>query len=70
MHGTVRQHANEARSAAVDLLPIVHGGTAESGGVGDGGDVEEEIGAAAKGRVDGHGIANGGIGEQIGRAHV
>ena len=70
MHGAIGQDTNEARSAAVDLLPVVHGGTAESGGVSDGGDMEEEIGAAAKGRVDGHGIANGGIGEHVAGAQA
>ena len=38
--------------------------------MGDGGDVEEEIGGAAEGCVDDHGVADGGVGEDVVSAEV
>src|SRR3981189_1087916 len=39
-------------------------------GVGDGGDVKEEISGAAEGSVDDHGVVDGGVGEDLGCADV
>ena len=63
--GAVGQRVDEARDLAVDVCPVFGGWAVEPGGVGDGGDVEQEIGRAAEGRVDDHGVADGGVGEDV-----
>ena len=63
--GTVRQHADEARNAAVDVDPVVYGRATKPCGMGDGGNVEQEIGGTAEGRVDDHRIADAGVGQDV-----
>ncbi len=45
-------------------------GRCEFCGVGDGGDVEQQIGGAAEGCVDDHGVVDGGVGEDVLSAEV
>src|SRR5258706_719790 len=61
----VGQRIDEAWDAAVDVDPVVNTGTSEAGGVGDGGDVQEEVGRAAECGVDGHGVADRGGSEDV-----
>ena len=63
--GAVRQDADEARHTAVDVDPIVDGRSPKPSGVGDGGDVEQEIGGTAKGRMDDHRVADAGVGDDV-----
>ena len=62
----VGQNADQPGDLDVDLVPVVDGGPRQSGGEGDGRDVEQQVGRSAERGVDDHGIANGGIGEDIG----
>ncbi len=57
--GAVGQHIDQARHGAVDAAPVFHGGARQAGGMGDGGDVQQQVGAAAKGGVDDHGVVQG-----------
>ena len=50
---------------AIDRGPVVHGGAAESGGVGDGGEVQKQVGGSAERGVDDHGVADGAVGEDV-----
>ena len=63
--GAVGERIDEARDFAVGAMPVVSRGTAQARGVGDGGDVQEEVGRAAEGGVDDHGVLHGFIGEDV-----
>ena len=63
--GAVGESVDESRDLAVDAGPVFCCGPVEFRGVGDGGDVEQEIGGAAEGRVDDHRVVDGGVGEDV-----
>jgi len=63
--GAVGQGVDQARHLAAKRGPVVDRGSANFRGVGDGGDVQEQVGRAAEGGVDGHGIAKGCIREDV-----
>ena len=70
LHGRVVPRAvgesvDEARNLAIDVCPVFCGGPLEFCGVGDGGDVQEEVGRSAEGRVDDHGVVDCGLGEDV-----
>src|SRR5256885_97796 len=50
-------------NVTVDINPRAF----EAGVIGDGGDVQQQVHRAAEGSVNGHGIANGGIGQDVAR---
>ena len=64
--GAVGQHVHQARHGAVDRRPIFHHRAAQPGGMGDGRNVQQQIGAAAEGGVHHHGIVHGILGQNIG----
>ena len=63
--GAVGQRIDQSRHQAIDRGPVSDGGALEPRRVGDGGNVEQQIGGSAKGCVDHHGVANGCVGENI-----
>ena len=63
----IREDIDETWDGAVDARPVVDGGAGEAGGVGDGGDVEREIGGAAERRVGDEGVVNRAGGEEVAR---
>ena len=63
----VWEDIDEARGALVHGDPVGDRRAREPGGMGDGGDVEEEIRGAAECCVDGHRIADGGGREDVAR---
>ena len=54
--GTVRQHVHQPGRPAVDPFPVLHRGTAQAGGVGDGRDMQQQVGGTPEGGMDRHGI--------------
>src|SRR5271157_2747043 len=55
LHGGMHLRAvgkgiDQAGDLAVDARPVIHCGAAQAGGVGDGGDVENQVGGSAEGR--------------------
>ena len=61
--GSIGHHAHEAGRAAVNGDPIIHRGSAKAGRMGDGRDVQQQVGRTTKGRMNGHRIAQRGVGE-------
>ena len=61
--GSIGHHAHEAGRAAVNGDPIVHRGSAKACRMGDGRDVQQQVGRTAKGRMDGHRITQRGVGQ-------
>ena len=55
----VGKNADEARHDGIDPDPVIDRRQGNAGGVGEGGDVEEEICRAAEGGVDHHRVAQG-----------
>ena len=69
--GAVGKGVDDTRDFAVNAVPVIDRGAAQAGRVGDGGDVEDEVGGSAEGRVNDHGVGDGGIGEDAlhGKVH-
>ena len=65
IHRTVRQDVDKSRNAAIGFLPIRDGRTFETGGMGDGGNVQQKIGRAAAGRMHGDGIVDRRLREDV-----
>ena len=61
----VRQDVDDPRDAAVDRGPVVDGGSPKARGVGDRREVEQQVGGPAEGRVDGHRVPHGRVGEDV-----
>jgi len=61
----VGQGIDEPWHPAVDGHPVLDGGPPQPGVVGDGGDVQQQVGRAAEGGVDDHRVAHGGVREDV-----
>ena len=57
----VGQRVHQARRLAIDARPIVHRGARQSRGMGDGRQVQDQVGGTAEGRVHHQGIAHRGV---------
>ena len=68
--GTVRQRIDEPGHPAVDGRPIARVGPAQSGGVSNGGDVQDQVRRSAERRVDDHGVAKRGVGHDVAHRDV
>ena len=66
----VGQGVHQARHLAIDLRPVGGGGPLQFRRKGDGGNVQQQIGGSAKGRVDHHGVLNRGLRQDIRRADL
>ncbi len=66
--GAIGQRIDEARDLAIDLDPIFAGRAAQAGGVGDRGDVQEQVGRSAERRVDDHRVTNRLVGQHVAQA--
>ena len=55
----IRERINQPRGAAVNALPVLHGGWFEASSVGNRRDVQEKVSRSAKSRVDEHRIFQG-----------
>ena len=65
MRRAVRQHIDEAGDAAVDVDPVLDCGPRQSGGVRDGGNVQQQIRRAAERCVNRHRVADGSRRENV-----
>ena len=61
----VGKRVDETRNLAVEAGPVLHGRTPQAGRVGDGRDVQHEIGRAAEGRVADHRVVDGVVGQDV-----
>ena len=61
----VRQYAHEPRHLAIDLGPIGNGWPRQTGGEGDGWNVQQKICGASAGGMNDHRVANGSGGENV-----
>ena len=61
----VGKRVDEARDEAIDLNPVRDGGALKARGMGDGGQMEEQVGGTAEGSVENHGVAQSGWGEDV-----
>ena len=59
--GSIGHHTHEAGRSAINSNPILHRGPTETGRMGDGRNVQQQVGRTTKGRMDGHGIAQRGV---------
>ena len=66
--GAVRQHADDARHGAVDARPVLDRRAPQARGVGDRGDVQQQVGRAAEGRVHDHRVVQRVVGDDVLRA--
>ncbi len=63
--GAVGQGVHQARDLAVDLGPIGGHGALEACGVGDGGEMQQQVGGSAEGGVGHHGVFERCLGEDV-----
>ena len=61
----IRQGINQPRHQGVDPLPVGNGGAGQASRIGDGRNMEQQIGAAAKGRVNNHRVMQGIFGQNV-----
>ena len=67
MDRPIGENADEARHDGIDLDPVIDRRQRNPGGVGEGGDVKEEIRRAAERGVNHHRVAQGSGGEDVAR---
>ena len=63
--GTVGKHAHEPRDADVDLVPVVARRPPQPGGEGDRRDVQKQVRRPPERRMDGHGVSDRAVGQDI-----
>ena len=68
--GSIGHHADQAGRAAVNSNPILHRGPTETGRMGDGRNVQQQVGRTTEGRMDGHRIAQRGVGQHCARGQA
>ena len=66
----VGQRVHQARDLPVHRCPVARTRAPQAGGVGDGGQVQDQVGGAAEGRVHHHRVAQRGVGEDVPHAEA
>src|SRR4030095_16825908 len=69
-NGSIGEGVDEARRLAIYLFPVVNGRSAHASGKSNCWDVQQEVCRAAERGVDEHGVAKGGVGENVTHAHA